>query len=240
MKNEKCGIYGIECRATGKLYVGSSCRIYRRWWQHRRNLRRGVHTGVYLQNSWTKHGEAAFQFSILEECSRDALAEREQHYIDALKPALNSMPIVFPRKAPSPEMKAKIAAAAKARAAARTHCPHGHSYDAANTYYGKKGEKICRVCNKERARAIIAAESPEERDKRMARMKQRYDRDGDKLRAQMATYNAAHREEKRAYDKGRRAITRQQKRERFAKMTPEQREAMNRLKRESWARRARP
>lgn len=34
--------------------------------------------------------------------------------------------------------------------AAVTHCPRGHPYDDENTYINKKGQRICRACNRER------------------------------------------------------------------------------------------
>ncbi len=33
-------------------------------------------------------------------------------------------------------------------AAAITHCPHGHAYDVANTYYTKRGYRSCIACQK--------------------------------------------------------------------------------------------
>jgi hypothetical protein len=36
-----------------------------------------------------------------------------------------------------------------ARFAAKTHCPHGHAYDEANTTYRKNGGRRCRACNRE-------------------------------------------------------------------------------------------
>lgn len=236
MAHEKCGIYTIECLPTGKIYVGSSVHIYVRWSNHRARLRRGSHTGVPLQRAWSRHGEAAFRFSILEECAKADLAAREQHYINQLAPALNCMRIIFPRKHPSPEAKAKAAAASRAKAALRTHCPHGHLYDEANTYYGDKGERICRACNKVRVRSIYAAETPEQRAIRTAKMAERYRCEGEEARAKRAAYAAARKDEKSAYDRARRDITRQQKRELVAKMSPEQREALKQRKRESWAR----
>lgn len=35
---------------------------------------------------------------------------------------------------------------------AATHCPHGHPYDAENTYRGAKGERICLACKRQRGR----------------------------------------------------------------------------------------
>ena len=34
----------------------------------------------------------------------------------------------------------------------KTHCPHGHTYNASNTIYGPKMQRFCRACNKPRAR----------------------------------------------------------------------------------------
>lgn len=34
-----------------------------------------------------------------------------------------------------------------------THCPQGHPYDAANTYIAKRGNRSCRACARDRARA---------------------------------------------------------------------------------------
>jgi WhiB family transcriptional regulator, redox-sensing transcriptional regulator len=32
----------------------------------------------------------------------------------------------------------------------KTHCTHGHPFDAANTYYGSSGERRCRACRRAR------------------------------------------------------------------------------------------
>ena len=34
--------------------------------------------------------------------------------------------------------------------ATKTHCRHGHPYDAANTYYAPNGERRCRACRRAR------------------------------------------------------------------------------------------
>jgi acyl CoA:acetate/3-ketoacid CoA transferase len=39
--------------------------------------------------------------------------------------------------------------------AAKTHCPQGHAYDAANTYRGAKG-RVCRACGRAAAAAYRA------------------------------------------------------------------------------------
>ncbi len=59
--------------------------------QHLRMLRSGAHTNPKLQHAWSKYGEASFAFEIIEyvDGGAPALLEREQHYIDSLRPRLN-------------------------------------------------------------------------------------------------------------------------------------------------------
>lgn len=79
-----CGIYVIK-GPEGKLYIGSSQEIDQRWYQHRYLLTNDKHHSDYLQNAWNLHGEQAFQFEVLEECSIEELIKREQYWIDLHK-----------------------------------------------------------------------------------------------------------------------------------------------------------
>lgn len=51
------GIYCIENIQTGKKYIGQQVNIRSRWYQHRNELRRGIHCNDYLQKAWNKYGE---------------------------------------------------------------------------------------------------------------------------------------------------------------------------------------
>lgn len=61
--------------------------------KHKKELVLGNHGNRHLQNSWYLYGEKHFEFSILEICEREALLEREQFYIDLLKPIYNILKI---------------------------------------------------------------------------------------------------------------------------------------------------
>lgn len=77
------GIYKITCTVTGKVYVGSSVNVYRRWYsRHLSSLRRGDHYNRYLQKAWKKYGEQHFECCLLETCSVAELLTREQFWID--------------------------------------------------------------------------------------------------------------------------------------------------------------
>jgi group I intron endonuclease len=89
------GIYWIKNLVNHHIYVGSSLDIGKRWNNHRRCLRdkKKKYHAEHLRNAFIKYGESNFEFSILEKCGKDKLLEREQFYIDNLKPEYNSCKI---------------------------------------------------------------------------------------------------------------------------------------------------
>lgn len=78
------GIYKIENLVNGKIYVGQSIDIERRWKQHSQELRSNRHFNYHLQNSWNKHGGDNFLFDILDECSEENLNSKESCWINKL------------------------------------------------------------------------------------------------------------------------------------------------------------
>lgn len=76
------GVYTITCTANGKIYVGSSRDITRRWKEHRKELQSDQHFNLYIQRSWHKYGAENFEFRVIEPVSSDRLIEREQYWID--------------------------------------------------------------------------------------------------------------------------------------------------------------
>lgn len=78
-----CGIYKITNNVNGKVYVGSSKDIHKRWSQHQKDLKGKKHHSAKLQRAWNK-GDVDLEFSILEECEQSVLLEREQHWMDTL------------------------------------------------------------------------------------------------------------------------------------------------------------
>lgn len=86
------GIYTITNSVTGDVYVGSSSNIQSRWSHHLSDLRKGTHHSSRLQRAFTKYGEKAFVFALIEEVPIDAilLLQREQYWLDTLQPAYNA------------------------------------------------------------------------------------------------------------------------------------------------------
>ena len=79
------GIYLITNRVNGKMYVGSAQHLMVRKSSHWSLLKHGKHSNPHLQRAYSKHGEAAFCFSILEYCSRSELVEREHWWMELLE-----------------------------------------------------------------------------------------------------------------------------------------------------------
>jgi hypothetical protein len=80
------GVYQIENTVNGKVYVGSSTCLKRRFKAHRNALLAGRHHSAKLQRSWDKYGEAAFEFLVLLNCAKSDVLLYEQFLLDAWKP----------------------------------------------------------------------------------------------------------------------------------------------------------
>lgn len=77
------GIYVWWNIVTNKRYVGQSRCVDKRYIQHLSMLRYGSHPNKHLQASFTKHGESAFHFLVVQQCgSVDQLNDAERHWIN--------------------------------------------------------------------------------------------------------------------------------------------------------------
>jgi group I intron endonuclease len=116
---ESSGIYKIVNQVDGKFYIGSAISFRKRWNAHRSGLKRNIiYANPHLQRAWNKYGEENFEFEVIEEVlDKSKLIEREQHYLDTLKPGYNICPIAGSRLGCkgycSEETKKKISEAAK-------------------------------------------------------------------------------------------------------------------------------
>ena len=83
---QKKGIYFITNTVNHKIYVGSTTNTFRRRFQdHKRKLKKGIHQNEHLQNAWNKYGEKSFVFSIVEILEdNQEIRKREKYYIDKL------------------------------------------------------------------------------------------------------------------------------------------------------------
>lgn len=85
------GIYAITHTNSGRVYVGSSASIDRRFKEHIIQLRCGKHHNQHLQRAWNLYGKEAFVFSVLEALdSTDILIKREKHHADNIELLYNS------------------------------------------------------------------------------------------------------------------------------------------------------
>lgn len=112
-------VYVIEQLATGFCYVGSTNRPEKRWQEHRGSLRQGAHTSPRLQNSWNKHGEAAFAFRVVETCDDAVLIATEQRWLDRV--GVFNAGRIAGRVEHTAEVRAKISAAHKGKKTSDAH-----------------------------------------------------------------------------------------------------------------------
>jgi group I intron endonuclease len=83
------GIYKITNIVNNKIYIGSSCNLKNREWQHFNQLKRNKHSSIKLQNAYNKYEKDKFKFEIIAKCPEQYLIKLEQWFIDNLKPEYN-------------------------------------------------------------------------------------------------------------------------------------------------------
>lgn len=60
------GIYSILCTENGKVYIGQSKNLGRRFGEHKSSLARGVHRNPDLQADYNLYGCKAFEYTVIE------------------------------------------------------------------------------------------------------------------------------------------------------------------------------
>ena len=91
MAEKICGIYKITNTITGDFYIGSSKNVKRRWAAHKwpSKWKQNPNNPMYLDMQ--KYGVDKFVFEILEEVEESFLKEKEQKFIETLKPTYNNI-----------------------------------------------------------------------------------------------------------------------------------------------------
>jgi group I intron endonuclease len=95
------GVYCIYSLVSTKIYVGSASDTKHKYGGFRQRLKhhvnalnRGNHDNRHLQRSFNKNGIENFRVVLLEFCEPKFCLDREQFYIDTLKPEYNIWKIV--------------------------------------------------------------------------------------------------------------------------------------------------
>ena len=85
-----CGIYKITNTITGDFYIGSSKDVKRRWREHKKPSTWKRYSNNQLYLDMRKYGIENFVFEVIEEAEESFLKEKEQQFIEMLKPTYNS------------------------------------------------------------------------------------------------------------------------------------------------------
>ncbi|MEO8482216.1 MAG: GIY-YIG nuclease family protein [Acidobacteriota bacterium] len=65
------GVFALRCLASGQAWVGASTNLRAAENALRFTLRLGTHREATMQQAWNAHGEAAFQYDVLETLDDD-------------------------------------------------------------------------------------------------------------------------------------------------------------------------
>lgn len=116
------GVYQIRNTLNGKIYLGGTVNLLRRYAKHFRDLCAQKHHSQRFQRAWLKYGESAFVFEVLEVTTREKVQGKEQYWLDTLQPYLKDQGYNICKEgrlrigiSPSPETRLKMSAAQKGR-----------------------------------------------------------------------------------------------------------------------------
>ena len=86
-----CAVYRITNTVTGDFYIGSSKDVKHRWASHKCKYawNRCPNNPLYIDMK--KYSVENFVFEVLAEVEEDKLKEKEQYFIETLKPTYNQM-----------------------------------------------------------------------------------------------------------------------------------------------------
>ena len=80
------GVYMIKCLINGKVYIGKSNDVKRRWRERKSRWKRNNHENEKLQYDWNKYGEDNFKFKLIENYDNEEFGiELEKKYINKYK-----------------------------------------------------------------------------------------------------------------------------------------------------------
>ena len=85
-----CAVYKITNAITGDFYIGSSKDVKHRWAKHKCPSVWNKCPNNQLYKDMQKYGIDNFSFQILTEVEADSLKEKEQQFIETLKPSYNN------------------------------------------------------------------------------------------------------------------------------------------------------
>ena len=79
-KQQNCGIYKIENLINGKIYIGQSVNIQKRWSSHKARAK-DINCTAHLYLAMRKYGIENFAFKVIEYCKVEELNDREIYWI---------------------------------------------------------------------------------------------------------------------------------------------------------------
>ena len=88
--NKISAVYKITNAITGDFYIGSSKDVKQRWRNHKKPSAWKRYPNNIMYLDMQKYGIDKFEFEIIAEVEIEQLKEKEQQFIETLKPTYNS------------------------------------------------------------------------------------------------------------------------------------------------------
>lgn len=90
MEKKICGVYQVINMVTGDSYIGSSKNVWLRISNHKCHSKYLQCPHSKLYQAYQEYEKSAFLYRVLEECDASELKQREQKWINIMKPTYNT------------------------------------------------------------------------------------------------------------------------------------------------------
>ena len=190
------GIYKITNNITGDFYIGSSRNVKERFFRHRKRIQWKRFPNNPMYKDFQKYGLENFTFEMIVSVPEEALREKEQYYIELLKPTYNRV------NAFMNEEDTKKRDLEKNKAYRKAHQDDIRAkkikYYEANKEKLRAQKKAYREIHREELKARKKDYYEKNRERLLAKEQAWRDANREECRAKWNAYHSAHREERNA------------------------------------------
>lgn len=156
------GIYLIRNKVNGKVYVGQSVNIEKRWAEHMKYSPKKSKSS--LKMSVIKHGVDAFELVILEQCSHELFDAREVHWMDhfdSIKSGYNMVPGGQRGRIATPEFRKQSGDYSRGKPVSKERCEKIRKANLGKTHTPETKAKLSAI-NKGKVKSAEAIEKHRE------------------------------------------------------------------------------
>ena len=201
------GIYKVTNKVNGKVYIGQSVDISRRWCEHM-----NAKDDIYFHKAIQKYGVENFEWEVIEQCKKKDLDERESYWIeyyDSFNKGYNCTKggEGAPGGKDNPNWKGGVSLDED------YYRQYSKQYYQVNKEKRKEYDKQYGEANKEKKKEYSKQYYEENKEQAKQQMKEYYEKNKEQIKQQVKEYYETNKEKKKEYYEANKEKIKQQMKE---------------------------